>query len=173
MARGTAHRTLRQLASTWRCSLYTSHRDRGNTVAPPVPPQCLPSACLTLLIPSPGAHTHRVDTAVLAPQFPRNRRRLDGRDNRCKRCTARMVAERLKQREPITAPTGAPEAPQHRTYDLRSNTNLSLRAAHAAGITSQHGDRGRLKSRPPDVPAGDTAPCRRLSILSIVSAGHA
>ena len=39
-------------------------------------------------------------------QFPRNRRRLDGRDNRCKRCTARMVAERLKQREPITAPTG-------------------------------------------------------------------
>ena len=41
-----------------------------------------------------------------APQFPRNRRRLDGRDNRCKRCTARMVAERLKQREPITAPTG-------------------------------------------------------------------
>lgn len=38
--------------------------------------------------------------------FPRNRRRLDGRDNRCKRCTARMVSARLKGKAPVTEPTG-------------------------------------------------------------------
>ena len=38
--------------------------------------------------------------------FPRNRRRLDGRDNRCKRCTARMVSSRLKAKPPVTEPTG-------------------------------------------------------------------
>jgi hypothetical protein len=38
--------------------------------------------------------------------FPRNRRRLDGRDNRCKRCTARMVSSRLKAKAPVMEPTG-------------------------------------------------------------------
>jgi hypothetical protein len=45
--------------------------------------------------------------------FPRNRRRLDGRDNRCKRCTARMVSSRLKAKPPVTEPTGGSCQPSH------------------------------------------------------------
>lgn len=53
-----------------------------------------------------GISIFPVESGCPHTQFPRNRRRLDGRDNRCKRCTARMVSERLKQKEPITEPTG-------------------------------------------------------------------
>lgn len=42
-----------------------------------------------------------------AEEFPRNRRRVDGRDNRCKKCTARMVSARLKSKAPVNEPTGA------------------------------------------------------------------
>eukprot|EP00208_Stichococcus_sp_RCC1054_P006000 CAMPEP_0206147570 /NCGR_PEP_ID=MMETSP1473-20131121/33813_1 /ASSEMBLY_ACC=CAM_ASM_001109 /TAXON_ID=1461547 /ORGANISM="Stichococcus sp, Strain RCC1054" /LENGTH=229 /DNA_ID=CAMNT_0053544543 /DNA_START=150 /DNA_END=836 /DNA_ORIENTATION=+ len=36
--------------------------------------------------------------------FPRNRNRSDGRDNRCKRCTARVVAARVARRPPVLSP---------------------------------------------------------------------
>lgn len=34
----------------------------------------------------------------------RNRNRADGRDNRCKRCTARVVAARVARRPPVLSP---------------------------------------------------------------------
>lgn len=36
--------------------------------------------------------------------FPRNRNRADGRDNRCKRCTAKVVAARVARRAPVLSP---------------------------------------------------------------------
>ena len=38
------------------------------------------------------------------PEFPRNKNRADGHDNRCKRCTARVVAERVARRPLVTEP---------------------------------------------------------------------